>query len=86
MKQILDGTQNVSAEFGGGNTHFALMIDEHAGGEWTLQAHTPAGHWIPVHDQARFSGSGVWTVATPPPGVPLRIAGGVVGALAWVSE
>ena len=86
MKQILDGTQNVSAEFGGGNCHFSLMIDEHAGGEWALQALTPAGNWIAVHDQARFSGSGVWTVATPPPGVPLRIAGGVVGALAWVSE
>ena len=86
MKQILEATQETSDEFGRGNTPFSLMIDEHAGGEWELQALTPRGNWIPVHDQAKFASSGVWTIERPPPGVALQIHGGEAGAFAWVSE
>ncbi len=80
---LLENTEATSEEFTGLGIPMWIQIGSHAGGVWTLQAQDPDGNWEDLDGQT-FDGGGLWLIALTPPGVPMRITGGTVGAKAWV--
>ena len=82
-RQILGPADTVSETFASAGTRMTLLIDTHAGGVWQLERNTPLGNWVAVSG-LELSANGEWNFWTGQ-GAEYRLAGGTVGAHAWIT-
>ena len=83
--QILSETQAVSETFRlPGGVGFILM-DNHAGGTWILEARSPENQWVPLGGPAgvEFDEPGMSALHCAST-LDYRLRGGTVGARAWL--
>ena len=86
MRQFLDITQATSEAHEAAGTRYSgtIFLTDHAGGTWTLQAQSPDGDWVDTN--VTFKDNGIQSSIIFEQGIHYRLAGGTVGAKAWISE
>ena len=86
VKAVLAATETTGSEFFVTEDRAFLLMEGHAGGEWTLQIKTPDDTWMDIADSSGgilFDDDGLQFFYGQAY-LPYRLTGGTVGAQAWL--